>query len=57
MALTSYLLSAYICINRECSQFFDLRSVKMAEAGWDEVTYARKRPMRAAEAKSQKVIP
>ena len=26
----------------------------MAEADWDEVSYARKKPMRAAEARSQK---
>lgn len=28
---------------------------KMAEVGWDEVTYLRKKPQRAAEARSQKV--
>ena len=28
----------------------------MAEAGWDEVTHIRKRPMKAAEARSQRVI-
>ena len=28
----------------------------MAEAGWDEVTHVRKRPMKAAEARSQRVI-
>ena len=27
----------------------------MAEADWDEVTYLRKKPQRAADAKSQKV--
>ncbi len=28
----------------------------MAEVGWDEVTYLKKRPQRAAEARSQKVV-
>ena len=28
---------------------------EMAEADWDEVTYLRKKPQRAADAKSQKV--
>ncbi len=27
----------------------------MAEVGWDEVTYLKKKPQRAAEAKSSKV--
>jgi len=27
----------------------------MAEADWDEVTYLRKKPQRAADARSQKV--
>lgn len=29
----------------------------MAEADWDEVTYLKKKPQRAADAKSQKVRP
>lgn len=28
----------------------------MAEADWDEVTYLRKKPVRAGDAKSQKVL-
>ena len=27
-----------------------------AEVGWDEVTYLKKRPQRAAEARSQKAV-
>ncbi len=30
-------------------------SITMAEADWDEVTYLKKRPQRAADARSQKV--
>ena len=32
-----------------------LESSKMAEAGWDDVTYLKKRAPRAAESKSEKV--
>ena len=55
-ALLYVLLSEQYCTTVSCVVLLTvLERLAMAEADWDEVTYLRKKPQRAADARSQKV--
>lgn len=50
-----FALHCNVKVRSKVNLFYWLAFMKMAEADWDEVTYLRKKPARASDARSQKV--